>query len=366
VLNDNLARARALEPLRIGERDYRVFEIERSYFVDSPLVLQLPPALLRFAFATRFDDGFLDGRIAADRIEAYVLSLPQTLQIHALPEQGRPSDFSGAVGTLRLRSEIDRRELDLGSSLKFSLFIEGEGNLERFEAPRLDALDGWRVLGLIDVRAPKLRSIEYDLAPRAVEVQRVPPIEFSYFDTSAPASYRTLHSEAHEVRVRANTATKPAPPSASTTQPVEQPAKTQWMWWVAGAIGRLFAALAVRARLGSKRGRPETKSRAVDSARVQSALAAVRARAEASDAEQLQVFAEYLAARLDVATSSVFDPGLEARLIAAGVPRELAQRSQTWIDSLVAARYGGKPLDSGPARAGGLLQELEAAFAART
>ena len=67
-----------------------------------------------------------------------------------LPEQGRPLDFSGAVGTFHASARADRTDVDVGDSIKLSVEWTGDGNLEFFAPPELDRLDafaGFRVFG---------------------------------------------------------------------------------------------------------------------------------------------------------------------------------------------------------------------------
>lgn len=368
VLNDDLARAREVDARTTLGLEYRVFEFERVFLATAAGELTLPPALLRFAFATRFDDGFLDERIPADRTEAFVLCPARTLTIVPLPEQDRPPQFCGAVGSLTLRSEVSAHELEWGSSLKLRLLVSGSGNLELFDMPRLDSIDGWRVLGSTEIRSSSLRTIEYDIAPRSADVQRVPSIGLAVFDTTPPACYRVLRSEPLEVRVieRARPQDAPANVASGTENAARAPARPPWPWIGAAALG-LFAAGLLGRRIASKRRKPSIGERpTIDTPRLRAAIAALREHAQASDADLMLPFAEYLGARLGVAPSSVLDPGLEARLIVAGVPRELALRTQTWIASLVAARYGGGAPTGSTEQAGGLLRELEAAFGTPT
>ena len=81
-----------------------------------------------------------------------------------------------------------------------------------------------------------------------------------------------------------------------------------------------------------------------------------RSRAESDLAA---AFTEYLAARLRCPAASVIAPDLPARLTAAGVHAELADRAATLLESLVAERYGGETGDR-TAEARAVVGELEA------
>ena len=76
-------------------------------------------------------------------------------------------------------------------------------------------------------------------------------------------------------------------------------------------------------------------------------------------------FSAYLAARLSCPPAAVIGPGLAARLVRAGVPKECASRTAGLMEDAVGARYGGDAGESaGWAAAVGLVRELEASFRA--
>lgn len=218
VLNDALTRAKILEQSNSAPWKFRGFSIERTFFASSAGPLELPESRLCFARGTRSNEGFVTEGVV-DRVEAFVRGAGRTLPILPLPEAGRPVEFCGAVGRLTLRGEASAREVELGASLKLALHVEGEGNLEFFDVPRLEHLDGWRVNGSIDHKTNTERTIEYDLSPLSAKVTRVPQIPFAFFDTTEPASYRTLRTDPIAVVVRAGAPTNHALEPGESFQP---------------------------------------------------------------------------------------------------------------------------------------------------
>ena len=185
-----------------GGRRFAVLELERNLLATSPGELAIPGAILRFAFATRFEEDFVRGRVAADRTDAYVRGEGLALAIRPLPEEGRPLAFTGAVGSFSIEAEASPRELAAGESLKLVLRIEGQGNLEFFEAPRLDALVGFRLYGQVEERSRTRRIVTYHLSPVSERVRDVPSIAFAYFDPTPPAGYSTLYTKPIALAVR--------------------------------------------------------------------------------------------------------------------------------------------------------------------
>jgi hypothetical protein len=245
VLDDAVALAREAADLRVDGRRFRKFVLERTLFAQVPGTLLLPEARLRFAYATRWSEGFATERVGLDRIDAFVESAPRSLEILPLPEEGRPADFSGAVGQIELRAEASAPEIALGDSLKLRLRLGGEANLESFDTPRIARIEGWRIAGIIDQRSSAERTFELDLVPLDARVTRIPPIAFSYFDTTPPAEYRTLHTEAIPIAIRGS-------PARATDAPEERPRAGRDPWTIAAAASAalvvVLAAFWLRAR----------------------------------------------------------------------------------------------------------------------
>ena len=118
-----------------------------------------------------------------------------SIDVVPVPEEAA-LDWTGAVGPVEVSRDAQRRDIDLGDSLELSVRYSG-GNLEFFEAPKLERIEGFerfRVLASTDEKTPFLRTIEYKLVPMGPDVTEVPPIPLSVFDPEA-GSYVTIATE---------------------------------------------------------------------------------------------------------------------------------------------------------------------------
>lgn len=237
ALNDGLASATILP-----DPDHVVLELARLYVATRPGVLTVPETILRFAYATRFEDDFVAGPVAADRIEAFVRGAPLALTITPLPEAGRPPEFSGAVGQFSCWTKAEPSVVELGQSIKLILRIEGDGDLAHFDPPRMEDLDDFELHGIIDDKAAARRTITYDLAPRSADVTRVPPVAFAFFDPRPPGEYRVVHTSPIPIVVQAAAVeiSRPTPPA-----PVRSSSR---VGWVLAVLGVVVIALVIRSR----------------------------------------------------------------------------------------------------------------------
>ena len=203
ALNEGVRRARRVADRQIEDRRFRVYEIEARYLPTSVGELSIPAPALLLAHASRFEESLLDERVPVDRQETRVWGQPIAVPVRALPEEGRPWAFTGAVGKLTVRAEVHSPEVQLGESLMLELIIEGEGNLLWFEAPDWREIGEFHVRGILDEATPNARTLTFDLAPASEEVRQVPSISFVYFDPGPPSAYRAAVTDPIDVTVYA-------------------------------------------------------------------------------------------------------------------------------------------------------------------
>ena len=54
-----------------------------------------------------------------------------------LPEEGKPANFSGAVGNFSLSMNFPTRTLNAGETTEGEVVISGKGNFKLFDIPKL-------------------------------------------------------------------------------------------------------------------------------------------------------------------------------------------------------------------------------------
>ncbi len=135
------------------------------------------------------------------RTEVYpvtVTSKPVEIEVLPLPEEGRPSDFGGAVGHFTLEMSVVPTEVAVGEPVTVKMVVRGEGNFDTVTAPKLQGdLSRFKVYepqrwrGAVDEAEASERVFEQVLIPLDPSVREVPTARFSYFDPEA-GRYETL------------------------------------------------------------------------------------------------------------------------------------------------------------------------------
>lgn len=125
----------------------------------------------------------------------------RTINVKPLPEQGKPADFTGAVGDFNFKVTTSKTSLNATESLQAKVEVSGSGNLKLFQLPKLNlpsSLEVYEPEHLEDVRT-NLNGMQgrisdsYTVVPQFKGKYPIPNISFSYFDLKTE-SYKTINS----------------------------------------------------------------------------------------------------------------------------------------------------------------------------
>jgi hypothetical protein len=118
-----------------------------------------------------------------------VASAPTTFSVLALPAEGRPGNFSGAVGTFQVSSELSGVKTVAGDPLTLRLHITGAGNFDRINDVMLTDIDHWKTYQSTstfkasdDIGFRGEKTFEQPVIAADAGTQSLPGLTFSYFD----------------------------------------------------------------------------------------------------------------------------------------------------------------------------------------
>lgn len=194
--------ARGGEVKRNGA-SYVTYEVERRFVATRPGKLELSTSHFEFGYKNEGISSFFNDRNR--EFVNYKRHAPVAIEVRGVPEDGRPLDWSGAVGVVQAQATADRRQVDAGDSIKLAVSWTGDANLEFFTPPdlsRLEGFQGFRIYGTTERKAWDRRTVTYDLAPLSSDVKTIPPVPLSVFDTDKGA-YTTVTTAPIEIQVRA-------------------------------------------------------------------------------------------------------------------------------------------------------------------
>jgi len=141
------------------------------------------------------------GRVVVTNDNKRVSAGAKTIAVKALPEAGKPADFSGAVGKFDFKVIPSKTNLKNGESLDLVVSVTGSGNMKLFNLPKpvvpnslemYDPVHDEKVNTSLSGMSGKI-SDKYTIIPQFKGNYPIKPMQFSYFDLNTK-SYKTISS----------------------------------------------------------------------------------------------------------------------------------------------------------------------------
>ncbi|MFQ5603044.1 MAG: BatD family protein [bacterium] len=182
----------------INGRQYRVAEIKKvALYPQSagvktldPLVVDCEVQLPRQRRRRDIFDSFFDDPFFSRSVRRTIRSDAISIEVMPLPEEGKPSDFSGAVGNYSLQASVDKHAVKTNEAITLKVKLAGRGNIKILPNPKVDIPADFEVYDpeikeSIQRKGGQIsgsKTFEYVLIPRFPGKQVIKPISFSYFD----------------------------------------------------------------------------------------------------------------------------------------------------------------------------------------
>ncbi len=142
------------------------------------------------------------GQVYMKRDNKRVSAGSRIIQVKALPEAGKPADFTGAVGKFDFKVIPSRTTVKHGESIDLNVSVTGSGNLKLFNLPKpvvpsslemYDPVHKENVSTNLNGMSGKIAD-NYTIIPQFKGNYSIKPLSFSYFDYSI-GKYKTLTSD---------------------------------------------------------------------------------------------------------------------------------------------------------------------------
>lgn len=157
-------------------------------------------------FDSFFDDPFFSSR--SQSVNHNLRSNTINISVKPLPVQGRPAEFSGAVGDFKIIATIDKTEVAANEPIKLKVVISGKGNVRL-----IDKL-GFQFPHSFEVYDPKItsdvqtsqtgvsgsRTLEYLIIPRSAGNFSIKSAAFSFFHP-VRENYITMNTPEFNFRI---------------------------------------------------------------------------------------------------------------------------------------------------------------------
>jgi len=322
-------------------------------------------------FPPAFTSQIVSKTIPADKV---------TLTVRALPEAGKPQNFSGAVGDYRIESSVDKTEAEEGSPVTYRVRILGEGNLNTVETPPLPKMEDFKIydssssshISKERLRVEGEKVTDTVIVPKKAGTYTIPAVEFFYFDPKSQ-TYKDIKTSPHTLTVKPAPANEapPADQGSPGVEPVEKesvslvgkdiryiktvgegrpirprPLYAEPFYWflngVLAALSALFLLLSSR-RAGLSRDLKGFRFRSSHHVARRKLKAAARmlkkGKMDEFYSEISKVIQGYFADKLDIAAPSVTAQVLEEKLAGNDQAREALEETKKLFDELSLGRF---------------------------
>lgn len=171
--------------------------------------LDIEPLSLNVSVSVPTNRRDIFGRFLTQNANITVSAKNRTVDVRPLPLEGKPDDFTGAVGAFDFTVKTDKRSLDASEAFQISVEANGNGNLKLFELPKPN------LPSKLEVYEPEnedrvrtnlsgmsgLKKSTYTVVPSYKGKYPIPPISFSYFN---PKTERYERKTSNEIVIEVN------------------------------------------------------------------------------------------------------------------------------------------------------------------
>lgn len=132
-------------------------------------------------------------------------SKPISIKVNPLPTEGRPKDFSGAVGQFQVSSRVDQNSVSANQPFSVRIRFEGQGNAKGIELPSIQWPQSFEVYDTKSdskffKNGQSFKEFEVLVIPRQVGDFEVPGFSVSMFDP-AQKKYVTQQTQKLPIKV---------------------------------------------------------------------------------------------------------------------------------------------------------------------
>lgn len=170
---------------------YRYIVLKKAVLIpqrDGKLIIE--PMKMDFSVGIPTGQGDFFGNMITKNISYSTQSVVRNINVKSLPIEGKPIDFTGAVGEFDFTVQTNKNELKANDAAQIVVKVSGRGNLKLFEIPKITTpaeLEVYTpehkeqvVTSLNGLRGSITDT--YTVVPQYKGKYKIPAVSFSYFN----------------------------------------------------------------------------------------------------------------------------------------------------------------------------------------
>ena len=193
-------------PVKMGKyngEDYRYIVLQKALLIPTKSgKLTIDPMKMDITIGVPTGRADFFGNVMTRNIKKEFASATKTIIPKSLPLEGKPEDFTGAVGDFNFDVSLSKEALKANESSQIKVTVSGKGNLKLFELPKVETpaeLEKYQPerKESVQVSTDGLSgsfSDTYTVVPQFKGKYKIPSVSFSYFDPKSE-KYNTISTE---------------------------------------------------------------------------------------------------------------------------------------------------------------------------
>jgi len=181
-------------PVKMGKyngENYRYIVLQKALLVPTKTgKLNIDPMKMNIVIGVPTGRADFFGNAITRNITKEFASAKKTIHTKSLPLEGKPIDFTGAVGDFKFNVALSKEVLKANESSQIKVMVSGKGNLKLFELPEITTpveLEKYQPERKEKVRVNSSGiagsvSDLYTIVPQYKGKYKIPNISFSYFN----------------------------------------------------------------------------------------------------------------------------------------------------------------------------------------
>ncbi|MBG7610922.1 protein BatD [Polaribacter sp. BAL334] len=193
-------------PVKMGKyngQNYRYIVLQKALLVPTKTGnLTIDPMKMDIVIGVPTGRADFFGNVISKNIQKEFASPKKTINPKELPLNGKPENFTGAVGEFSFNVTLSKEVLKANESSQIKIDVSGKGNLKLFELPTVETpaeLEKYQPERKENVRINTdgisgSVSDSYTIVPQYKGKYKIPKVSFSYFNPKEGA-YKTITTE---------------------------------------------------------------------------------------------------------------------------------------------------------------------------
>jgi hypothetical protein len=193
-------------PVKMGKyngENYRYIVLQKALLIPTKTgKLTIDPMKMDIVIGVPTGKADFFGNVITKNITKEFASTKKVVSPKSLPLEGKPENFTGAVGKFKFDVSLSKNALKANESSQIKVVVSGKGNLKLFELPTVETpveLEKYQPERKESIRVASdgiIGSVSdlYTVVPQYKGKYKIPNIGFSYFNPDAK-KYETITTE---------------------------------------------------------------------------------------------------------------------------------------------------------------------------